>query len=186
MGCSFDECGKRIFARGLCSKHYTRWRNHGDPSVVKKSVDGDPLRWLLATAAVQTDECLKWPFGRYASGYGIIQYEGRTTGTHRVVCRIVHGEPKGRQQAAHLCGDRLCCNPRHLHWASQSENELDKRLHGRAPIGSKNPRAKLTEADIPHIRLLVTTESHKRVGRMFGVSRKAISHAVNGKTWRHA
>lgn len=27
--CSVDECQKPILARGLCSKHYTRWKTHG-------------------------------------------------------------------------------------------------------------------------------------------------------------
>ena len=29
--CSIDGCQTRAYARGWCSKHYTRWRNHGDP-----------------------------------------------------------------------------------------------------------------------------------------------------------
>ena len=29
--CSIDGCETRAYARGWCSKHYTRWRNHGDP-----------------------------------------------------------------------------------------------------------------------------------------------------------
>lgn len=30
--CTIESCGGRIQARGWCSKHYDRWRKHGDPT----------------------------------------------------------------------------------------------------------------------------------------------------------
>jgi predicted GIY-YIG superfamily endonuclease len=32
--CDIEGCGSAIFARLLCRTHYTRWRKHGDPSLV--------------------------------------------------------------------------------------------------------------------------------------------------------
>lgn len=32
--CKFEDCPNDIAVRGWCSKHYTRWRRHGDPSFV--------------------------------------------------------------------------------------------------------------------------------------------------------
>lgn len=29
--CSIDNCNNKVLARGWCSKHYQRWKNHGDP-----------------------------------------------------------------------------------------------------------------------------------------------------------
>jgi hypothetical protein len=34
--CSIEGCGAPHRAHGWCSKHYTRWRAHGDPSIVKQ------------------------------------------------------------------------------------------------------------------------------------------------------
>jgi hypothetical protein len=31
MSCSIDGCGSRVFCRGWCSKHYSRWHRRGDP-----------------------------------------------------------------------------------------------------------------------------------------------------------
>jgi hypothetical protein len=31
MKCSVDSCSNAVRARGWCSNHWTRWRNHGDP-----------------------------------------------------------------------------------------------------------------------------------------------------------
>lgn len=38
--CSIDGCGAKVLARGLCSKHYDRWRRNGDPRVVTKRPAG--------------------------------------------------------------------------------------------------------------------------------------------------
>ena len=32
--CSVDGCDKSVLARDWCSKHYQRWKSHGDPSVM--------------------------------------------------------------------------------------------------------------------------------------------------------
>lgn len=33
--CKVEGCGKKHFGRGYCVKHYTRWRNWGDPNILK-------------------------------------------------------------------------------------------------------------------------------------------------------
>lgn len=35
--CRVDGCAKESRGRGLCSMHWTRWRKHGDPNIVKRS-----------------------------------------------------------------------------------------------------------------------------------------------------
>ncbi len=32
--CSVDGCNVKPYARSLCTKHYSRWRRHGDPNVL--------------------------------------------------------------------------------------------------------------------------------------------------------
>jgi len=40
--CSIDGCGKRAKGRGWCAAHWWRWKNHGDPLVLKpKAVKSD-------------------------------------------------------------------------------------------------------------------------------------------------
>lgn len=34
--CTIDDCTNVHYARGWCMKHYTRWRSHGDPTIVKR------------------------------------------------------------------------------------------------------------------------------------------------------
>lgn len=34
--CSVADCALPVFARGWCSKHYTRWKRHGDPLAITR------------------------------------------------------------------------------------------------------------------------------------------------------
>lgn len=53
-------------------------------------------------------------------------------------------------------------------------------------LGSKNGHAKLTEADIPVIRHLLSTGiSAQKIAEQYGVSRSAISGIKRGKNWQH-
>lgn len=38
--CEVGDCGTVVYARGLCSKHYQRWRTHGDPQADHSRVRG--------------------------------------------------------------------------------------------------------------------------------------------------
>lgn len=44
MGCSIDGCGSPVDSKGMCGKHYMRWKRHGDPlkerTVTPCSIDG--------------------------------------------------------------------------------------------------------------------------------------------------
>lgn len=41
--CTIDGCGGELVARGWCSKHYERWRVHGDPLVTLQHRSAPPL-----------------------------------------------------------------------------------------------------------------------------------------------
>jgi DNA invertase Pin-like site-specific DNA recombinase len=52
--------------------------------------------------------------------------------------------------------------------------------------GSKHPRAKLTEKDIPTIRdLLNKNLSSYKIAKMFGVSSQTIKSIKTNRIWRH-
>ena len=34
MSCVVKECEDKVLAHSMCSKHYQRWKKHGDPEVV--------------------------------------------------------------------------------------------------------------------------------------------------------
>lgn len=107
-----------------------------------------------------------------------------------LVCTAFHGErPSPAHQAAHWDGNLKNNSAANLRWATQKENEDDKKRHGTFYLkgrGSKHGSAKLVEEDIPTIRLLYmngfsTIDLHK----MYGVDNKTIWAIVNKKAWTH-
>lgn len=86
----------------------------------------------------------------------------------------------------HLDGNAGNNKLSNLRWGTPAENEADKLRHGRAPRGSKNARAKLTEADVPAIFGLAANGGKQRdIATAFGVSQRVVWAVLNRKTWRH-
>lgn len=131
-------------------------------------------------------EC--WPFTGYLlKGYGRIGLGGRKDGVayaHRVVCHVAHGECPPGHSARHLCGNRACCNPAHLKWGTQSENESDKVEHERTNRGQRHGMSKLTADDVLTIRRLPDAGVKQAViAAQFGIRQQHVSEIVRRKVW---
>jgi hypothetical protein len=178
MGCTVSGCSERAAGRGLCSSHYQRLMRHGDLTL-RKIQNGTAVAFLIAARDYQDDACLIWPYGA-SNGYGSVVWDGRTRKASRVICEQIHGPPpKASLQAAHSCGERRCINWRHLRWATRSENEADKVLHGRTKRGKS---AKLTAPDVLAIRASDARE--EMLAAQFGVAATTIRAVRNRKNWK--
>lgn len=177
-------CEKPVLAKGMCSKHYTRSKNHGSPFIVK-SPRGEAQKFI--NSIPETDNCIIWPFkSYYKTGYGSIFFNGKLTGAHRAACIIHHGPPPtGQHQAAHLCGYKKCVNPRHIRWATPSENAQDKILHGTNGIGERNPMAKLKASDVVKIKMAKGQVNSETLANIFNCSPRLIRLIWQGGIWRH-
>lgn len=40
--CTVDQCGDVVYAKGLCQKHYRRWRKHGDALYERPKKESQP------------------------------------------------------------------------------------------------------------------------------------------------
>lgn len=104
------------------------------------------------------------------------------------MCILAHGEPHAENlEAAHYCGKghEGCVNPKHLRWATASENQMDRVAHGTSNRGERQWMAKLTEEKVREIRLLARVMSARRVARMFGITHSHVQDIVAGRRWRH-
>jgi hypothetical protein len=189
--CSVSDCGNTlIVAKGLCERHYRRFRKHGDPTAGRIEPGAQERYFTEVVLQYDGNECLKWPYSTTPKGYGYMSRIGAGPGkrelVHRRVCEAVNGPPPTPQhEAAHSCGKGLqgCCAKRHLSWKTSGGNMADKYLHGTVARGEM--LSKLTEEDVRRIRVrLSRNESQTSIAKDYGVSHKTISKIHVGETWR--
>lgn len=184
--CSVDGCDKRHSFHGYCGAHAMRLKQHGDP-LGGGTAWGETDRFFREVVLTYVgDECLFWPYNKNTQGYGQMQRDGRPKSVHRIVCEAEHGPPPTpKHEAAHSCGNGhlACVTKHHLSWKTHADNAADTVIHGTSLRGTKNPFAKLTEAQVVEIRALRGTMSQRRIAEEFGVAQSQISCVLSGRTW---
>lgn len=133
--------------------------------------------------------CWLWPIVRAGKkGYGSFWFKTKALPAHRVAYFLKNGPIPDQMSVCHSCDVRNCVNPDHLWLGTNADNVRDRNEKGRDGDrrGTKNGRAKLTEASVSEIRELLAAGEQKRVIAVrYGVSDVAISMIGLGKTWRH-
>lgn len=122
------------------------------------------------------------------SGYPTVCLCNRGIEQHRNVHRILAEAfiSGSGDVVRHLDGDKLNCVEENLAWGSYSENEADKKGHGRSVFGESHSQSKLTIEKVRQIR-----EMHKRgitqlsIAKSVGVGRGAVGCVIRGETWGH-
>lgn len=130
---------------------------------------------FLELQAIESDDCTLWPYAR-TRGHGTVRAGNQRVYTHRLSCTIAHGEPPTpKHVAAHSCRNKHCLNPRHLRWATHSENCHDSVLDGTSS-------AKLTPEDVRAVRRHPNA-NRETVARHYGVLPNTITAILDGRTW---
>ncbi len=120
------------------------------------------------------------------NGRPTVRLHGQTQRIARVIVALRDQKPihdGWKWQTRHLCGNPACCNPDHLTFGTQQENEADKLLHGTRNRGSRNGRSKLSEEVAQAI--LNSEGTHKEIGQRFNVSASHVGNIKSGRTWAH-
>ena len=112
--------------------------------------------------------------------------ERRTIKVCRLVLWAFDGPCPDGKQATHLNGDSRDDRLSNLAWRTQAQNNADKVRHGTSLKGEDNPSAVVTEDDVLDMRCRAWSgESYASIARDYPITERAVSAAVNGRTWSH-
>jgi hypothetical protein len=130
--------------------------------------------------------CHLWTAYRMRVGYGTTSEGSLMLLAHRVAWELENGPIPDGLHCLHHCDNRPCVNVEHLFLGTNADNMADMKAKGRAAKGSDHWRAKLTEEDIPQIRMLVAigfTQAY--IAGIYGVATSQIHNVKTRKTWGH-
>lgn len=118
--CKVEECVGKVVARGICNKHYHRWRKFGDPTAGADAFR-DPMA-ALESRTRWSGECLLWTGAKDSDGYGNIKVEGAAWSVHRLVWTMERGTIPAGAKINHRCWEPACCRIDHLEIATHAQN----------------------------------------------------------------
>lgn len=160
---------------------------------------GEPTMPLVARlyGNVKNNErsgCWEWQ-GSTRGGYGRIIVGSRKDGTrrsesaHRLSYILNNGAIPEGMEVCHKCDNRCCINPDHLFLGTRQDNIDDREYKGRnkPPVGERNGMAKLTKSDVLEIiEKRAQGVSFQKLANEYGVCKKTVQDAANGKHWQCA
>lgn len=145
MVCSVENCGRTVYARELCGRHYQAFRIAGTlPMSPIKRLSNEERFWHY-TQRSEGYGCWEWtgPVND-TTGYGTLRLaEKRSVTAHRWGYEFLTGPVPAGLVLDHLCRNRRCVNPAHLEPVTRGENTL-------RGIGPSAQNARKTECHRGH------------------------------------
>jgi transcriptional regulator of met regulon len=125
-------------------------------------------------------KCRIWNLSKNNFGYGRMSIFGKEIRSHIMACEIREGRHRKKEEITrHLCNNKLCCEPTHVKFGSQSENSIDQLRHGK-----KN--------SIPENVVLDIRETYKKDGltnieraKKYNIGVQSLRAIQNRKTYKH-
>lgn len=132
--------------------------------------------------------CYGWKGFKTKSGYAGLGGYYTQYNAHRLSW-IIHNNsgnmiPK-HVAIAHLCGNRLCTNPKHLIAVTGRENATHRIVHGTQNV--RTSINKLTDEQVVQIRIDYATGNytHKELSEIYHISRRGVSKITAGDYYKH-
>jgi DNA-binding CsgD family transcriptional regulator len=141
--------------------------------------------WDKVDKTSSENGCWLWMAGCNKDGYGRFSLNNKMYLAHRLTLAQHLGRPLLQDMCStHQCPggpNRKCCNPSHLKEATHADNEQDKIRDGNSTRGKKNPKCKLTEAQVLEIR--ASDKSQNELAQIYNVARTTVSQIKTGISW---
>lgn len=122
--CKIEDCGRTgKLTRGWCSKHYGRWRTHGDPTKTLNPnlASGTPEERFWVKVDAEGD-CWEWTACKNEDGYGIFGTKRGNKLAHRFSWELLIGPIAEDKELDHRCRNRACVNPLHCVETTHADN----------------------------------------------------------------
>ncbi len=134
-------------------------------------------------------QCHLWTAFKNPGGYGRFKVAGRQVMAHRFAWELTNGPIPLGMCVLHHCDNPECVNAVEcLFLGTQADNvaDMEGKGRGRHVKGRDHGLAKLTEKDIPTIRMLIVRGFTQRyIGAAYGVCESTINKIKMGKSWNH-
>src|SRR5690242_17846157 len=109
--CSIDNCERKHFGLGYCSRHYRNFKLHGDP--LAGGTHYKTPEESFAARTKRDGDCLVWTAGGNGT-YGVISIGGgEEQYVHRYAWERVNGPIPDGMMPDHTCHNKLCANVAH-------------------------------------------------------------------------
>lgn len=139
------------------------------------------------------DECWEWQGARNKIRpqltYGWFRLGNRMRLAHCVSWIINCGDIPKELHVLHKCDNPPCVNPRHLWLGTQQENVKDMFSKGRKNHkGENHPQSKLKEKQVEKIKTMYRAGNHSytELACIFQMSKGAINHILNSRSWKYS
>lgn len=143
---------------------------------------------------IEVGDCWEWQGAvGYGSRHPLARHEGKTQLVRRVAYALsgrTLKDPRGWCIVT-TCDNRLCVNPEHLKQITLTEHMTRMAQTGRMSDWARSAKiaatkrakyAKLTEADVAHIR--ASNATNRELAAQYGIHTSRISGIRTGRYWR--
>lgn len=165
--CTYEGCERPIRARDWCTKHYTRWYFHGDPSVCTTN-QGIPTIDRFMMKVQKGPGCWEWTGSLSDTGYGSIydSAQRKQCSAHRFSYEVMVGAIPAGMDLDHICSNRSCVNPHHLRPVTRKQN-----MEHRTGVGRNNSTGVLGVVRRKRDGIYVVTVGHHGIRHHGGTFR---------------
>lgn len=204
--CSVGDCPREHHCRGMCKRHYERWRE--GPQFVRKEVFPDlktasyetRIQWLtpavlilLAERVSEEHGCWVWRGGTDGHGYGVFGALGAKWRATRAFYEVFVGPIAAGLYVCHRCDNPPCVNPGHLFLGTQTDNMRDCSAKGRVKPaltqrGERHHFARVTDQQIAEAVAIYRAGgiTQKALADRYGVRQATVWGWIHGRTRRGA